>query len=73
MENSQILKYDFQIFPNQSYYFDFHSSDGQTKQEFGNFVDINGAKVLHIIGSYQYVLNNKIYSFKYTADPKGKL
>ena len=72
-EAPQIVEYEFTQYPNSSYYYAYETSDGQAKTEFGDFVEINGNKVLSIEGSYRFTSDDGVERrFKYTAGVNGE-
>ncbi|CAG9800240.1 unnamed protein product [Chironomus riparius] len=71
-EAPQIVSYEFVQHPNSSYYYAYETSDGQEKKEFGNFIEINGNKVLSVEGSYRFTADDGVErKFKYTAGVNG--
>lgn len=71
MELSQIKQYEYVNFANNSYKYSFMLSDGQSKEEFGDFREVEGKRVFFVVGNYRYISDNKEYSITYTADTNG--
>ncbi|XP_070497502.1 larval cuticle protein 65Ag1-like [Chironomus tepperi] len=71
-ETAQIIAYEYVQHPNSSYFYSYETSDGEAKKEFGNFIEINGNKVLSIEGSYRFIGDDgEEHRFKYTAGVNG--
>lgn len=72
-EAPEIVSYEFVQYPNSSYFYSYETSDGQEKKEFGNFIEINGNKVLSIEGSYRFIGDDgQERKHKYTAGVNGE-
>lgn len=68
----EIVRYEYENFPDNSYRFVYETSDGQFKDEFGSFRVIGDKLVLAITGSYGYVGDDgKTYTVRYTSNEKG--
>jgi hypothetical protein len=67
----ELKEYKFQTYPNGSYRYSFALSDGQAKEESGDFETVEGEQVLLVVGSFRYIIDNIQYITKYTSDRKG--
>lgn len=68
------MSYEFVTHPNSSYFYSYETSDGQSKSEFGDFVNINGNKVLSVNGRYKFTSDDgKQHSVSYTSGVNGEL
>lgn len=71
-KSAEIVRYEFQNFPDKAYHYVYETSDGQFKEESGFFRLIGGIPVLTISGSYGYIGDDgKTYKVQYTSDEKG--
>lgn len=69
----QIVSYEFVQHPNSSYYYFYETSDGQSRREFGDFIEANGNKVLSVQGKYSFTADDGTeHRVKYTAGVNGE-
>jgi hypothetical protein len=67
-----VVRYEYEHLPDNAYRFVYELSDGQFKDEYGSFVDVDGKKVLFVTGSYGWTdENGKEFKVRYTSDENG--
>lgn len=71
-EEPKIIRYEYKQLPNNGYHFVYELSDGQIRDEFATFEEVDGELLLRITGYYSYISSdNKTHTVEYTADENG--